>query len=74
MEGARVGGGKGTRHLLIFILKYLFVWLLWVFAACELFSCGVWDLVPQPGMKPGPPALGARSLSHWTLREVHVNF
>lgn len=22
-----------------------------------------WDLVPQPGMKPGCPALGARSLS-----------
>ena len=34
------------------------------------FSCGMWDLVPWPGIDPGPPALGARSLNHWTTREV----
>ena len=46
-------------------------------AACGIFSCSrrtlscsMWDLVPRPGIKPGPPALGARSLSHWTTREV----
>ena len=22
------------------------------------FSCGMWDLVPGPGIKPGPPVLG----------------
>ena len=33
-------------------------------------SCGMWDLVPWPGIEPRPPALGARSLSHWTTREV----
>ena len=27
-------------------------------------------LVPQPGTEPRPPALGARSLNHWTTREV----
>ena len=26
--------------------------------------------LPDPGMEPGPPALGARNLSHWTAREV----
>ena len=35
-----------------------------------VFSCSVWDLVPQPGLKPKPPVLGAQSLSHWTTREV----
>ena len=35
-------------------------------------SCGMWDLVPWPGMEPGPPALGARSLNHWTTREVPI--
>ena len=43
-----------------------------------IFSCGMWDLfswgmrdlVPWPGMKPGPPALGVWSLNHWTTREV----
>ena len=30
----------------------------------------MWDLVPQPGIEPGPPALGAQSLSHRTVREV----
>ena len=45
--------------------------------AFENFSCGMWtlscimcDLVPWPGIEPGPPALGAWSLSHWTTREV----
>ena len=31
-------------------------------AACEVFSCSMWDLVPGPGIEPGPPALGAQSL------------
>ena len=30
----------------------------------------MWDLVPWPRMEPGPPALGAGSLSHWTIREI----
>ena len=34
----------------------------------------MWDLVPQPGMEPGPPDLGAWSLSHWTTREVPLGF
>ena len=29
-----------------------------------------WDLVPWPGIEPGPPALGAHSLSHRITREV----
>ena len=32
---------------------------------CEL-SCSMWDLVPQPLIRPGPlPVLGAQSPSHW---------
>ena len=27
-------------------------------------------LVPQPGMEPVPPAVEARSLNHWTARDV----
>ena len=27
-------------------------------------------LVPQPGIEPVPPAVEARSLNHWTAREV----
>ena len=30
----------------------------------------MWDLVSQPVIEPWPPALGALSLSHWTIREV----
>ena len=30
--------------------------------------CGI--LIPQPGIDPGSPALGAWSLNHWTAREV----
>ena len=34
------------------------------------FSCSMWDLVHWPSVEPGPPALEAQSLSHWTTREV----
>ena len=27
-------------------------------------------LVPQPVIKPGPPAVEAQSLNHWTTREA----
>ena len=30
----------------------------------------MWDRVPRPGIEPRLPALAARSLSHWTVREV----
>ena len=36
----------------------------------RLLSCSMWDLVPWPGVELKPPALGLRSLSHWTPREV----
>ena len=38
--------------------------------ACGIFSCGIQDLVPWPGIEPGPPAMGPWSLNHWTTREV----
>ena len=31
-------------------------------------DCGI--LAPQPGIELVPPALAARSLNHWTAREV----
>ena len=41
-----------------------------MFLAVPSLSCGLWGLVPWPGIKPEPPALGAQNLSHWTMREV----
>ena len=35
-------------------------------------SCGMWDLVPWPGIELRPCALGTWSLSPWTTREVPV--
>ena len=41
-----------------------FIWLHRVLvvavAASTIFSCGMWNLVPWPGSKPGPPALGVQ--------------
>ena len=42
--------------------------------ACKIFSCGMWDLVPWPGIEPRPPALGAQSLSHWTTMSLNKIF
>ena len=41
-------------------------------SSCPVWDlrCGMWDLVPRPGIEPGPPALGAWSLNHWTTRDV----
>ena len=49
-----------TRLFLFLIFIYLFRLRRVLVAAC------VWDLVPPSGIEPGPPALGARSLTHWT--------
>ena len=32
--------------------------------------CGMWDLVPRPGIESVPSALGPQSLNQWTAREV----
>ena len=46
---------------------YLFIYL-----AVLGLSCCVPDLVPWPGIEPGPHAFRARSLNHWTTKEVPV--
>lgn len=67
-------------EILIFKNKMI-IYLTWLYrvlvAVCRIFSCsmqtlswGTWDLIPRPGLEPGPPALGAWSLIHWTTREV----
>ena len=43
------------------LMFFSFFWL------CHA-ACGILD--PQPGIEPMPLALEARSLSHWTAREV----
>ena len=35
-----------------------------------LVACGMWDLGPWLGSKPGPPALEVMTLSPWTTREI----
>lgn len=43
-------------------------------AACGFLSWGLWDLVPWLGIEPGPLALAACILSHWTTREILMCF
>ena len=75
----------GVQHFILLLNIYLFIWLHQVLivahrifiVAGRIFnfnrptlSCGIWDLVPWPGIEPGSPALGVQSLSHWSTREV----
>ena len=72
--------GSSVHGLVNGVNFYYFIWPHWVLvaalrtsipvAACGISSCSQWDLVPRPGMKPRPLALGAQNLSHWTTREV----
>ena len=43
-------------------------------AACNIFSCSMWDLGPLSGTKPRASELGTQSLSLWTTREVPTIF
>ena len=52
---------------------FFFFNVYFIYLAVLGLSCNMWDLVPWPGIKPGPPALGARSLSHWTARDIPNN-
>ena len=54
-------------YFFFFLIIYLF------FLAMPGLNCGMWDLVPWPGIEPGPPSLGAQNLSHWTTRETPVD-
>ena len=45
----------------------LFFFFLTIFQSSHA-ACGI--LVPRPEIKPARPAVGSRSLNHWTTREV----
>ena len=50
-----------------FLNYYLFIRLHWVLVMAQrIFDlcCGMWDLAPQTGIEPRPPALGSQSLSY----------
>ena len=32
----------------------------------------LWNLIPQPGIEPGPAAVRVWSPNHWTAREFHL--
>ena len=51
--------------IIIYLLKILFIYL-----AMPGLSCGMWNLVPWPGIKPCPASLGAWTLNHRITREV----
>ena len=46
-----------------------FLFFLFLFWLCGT-ACGI--LVPQPRIKPAPPAVEAWTLNHWSAREVPV--
>ena len=50
---------------------YLLLWVCQVLVVVHgTFSCSMWDLVPWPGVEPGPSALGVGVLA--TTREVRL--
>ena len=52
---------------------HIYIWLLQVLVAVHgIFSYGMQDLAPSPGMEPRPPAMGAQSFSHSATREVSI--
>ena len=62
---SQVSQWTSPRQWLLFVLIFIFIYL-----AVLSLSCVVHNLVPQPGIKLGPPASGAQSLSRWTTKGV----
>ena len=62
-----------SSFFLIFIFIYLFdhIGFSW---GMQTLSCGMWDLVPHPGIKAEPLVLGVWIPSHWTTRGVPKAF
>ena len=59
--------------VIVALLTFIFIplrhagsslWCAGSLAISCVLSCGMWDLVPWPGIEPRPLALGAQSLSH----------
>ena len=50
--------------------SFNFKLFLFIYLAALGLSCGMWGLVPWPGIEPRPPALGVQSLSHWITTKV----
>ena len=60
-----------------FFFFFLNIYLAALGLSCSIWNfsnCGIPDLVPWTGIEPSHPALGARSLSDWTTREVCSNY
>ena len=53
-------------YLFIQLCQFLVAELRIFSCGMKTLSCGLWYLVPWPEVEPRLPALGARSLSHWT--------
>ena len=49
----------------LLFLAFFFIHILLIYLAALGLSCGMWDLVPWQGIKPGTPALGT-----WNLRPL----
>ena len=60
----------------VFFFNLLVIYLaeLGLSYSMRTLSWGMWDLVPWPGIEPEPSALGVWSLSHWTAREVSMQY
>ena len=58
-------GNEHSGRWVVFI--YLFIIHLFIYLAVWGLSCGTWDLVTWPGIKPSPPVLGMRSPSGRTV-------
>ena len=62
-------------HTLLKVSIFIYAWLHRVLeVACRIFRCGTWDLIPQPGIEPRPPASGAQRLRHWATRDMPEGF
>ena len=61
-------------YLYLSIYLYIYTHTHTYIYSCGMWtlSCSMWNLVPWPVIKAGPPALGALSLNHWTTTEIPV--
>lgn len=60
-------------YIYIYLLCFIICLSQVLFAACKIFSCSLWDLIPWSGIELRYPALGVQSY-HWTTRKSQLGW
>ena len=62
-----------SQYIIMYTFRFFKKYFIYLFRLCWVLvstqGCGIWNLVPRPGIELRSPALGARSVTNCTTGE-----